>query len=83
MLVRVVCCSILLEKVYHICGQMSKVYVYSPIIYDIALFKSFKKLCSERSLNILHVRILLRVRCSHIDMYSHRVTNSKKFYDKM
>ena len=42
-----------------------------------------KKLCGERSCNVLHVRILLLVRCSHIDTYSHRVTNSNRFYDKM
>ena len=33
-----------------------------------------KKLCSERSQDLLHVRILLLVRCSHIGTYSHRVT---------
>ena len=33
----------LLYRVYHICGQMSKVHIYSPIIYDIALFQTLKR----------------------------------------
>ena len=32
--------NILLDRVYHICGQMSKVHIYSPIIYDTALFQT-------------------------------------------
>ena len=44
---------------------MSKNHVYSPIIHEIALFQTLKKkLCSERSRNVLHVRILLIVRYS-------------------
>ena len=32
----------LLDRVYHMCGQMSKVNIYNPIIYDIALFQTLK-----------------------------------------
>ena len=33
----------MLDRVYHICGQMSKDHIYSPIIYDIALFQTMKR----------------------------------------
>ena len=33
----------LLYRVYHICGQMLKNYLYSPIIYYIALFQTLKR----------------------------------------
>ena len=35
--------KILLGRFYHICGQMSKVHTYSPIIYDIGLFQALKR----------------------------------------
>ena len=32
-----------LDKVYHICSHMSKSHLYSPIMYEIALFQTLKK----------------------------------------
>ena len=34
----------LLNRVYYICGHMSKIHLYSPIIYYIALFHTLKKI---------------------------------------
>ena len=31
------------ESTMHICGQMSKVHIHSPIIYNIALFQTLKR----------------------------------------
>ena len=45
--------KISLDRDYHICGQVSKSHLYRTLpIFD-------KKLCSERSRDVLHVRILL------------------------
>ena len=35
--------KILLDRVYHICGQMSKFHLYSPITYYIALYQTLKR----------------------------------------
>ena len=35
--------KIRLDRVYHICGQMSKIHLYSPIIHEIALFQTLKR----------------------------------------
>ena len=64
---------------------MSKVHIYSPITYDIALFQTLRKnyAMNGHEMYCTCVFFYLQVRCSHIDTYSHRVTNSKRFYDKM
>ena len=35
--------KILLDKVYHICGQMSKVHIYNPFIHYITLIQTLKR----------------------------------------
>ena len=37
------CTKIEPNRVYHICGQMSKIHLYSPIIHEIALFQTLKR----------------------------------------
>ena len=53
----------------------------NPIIHYIALIQTLKRHYAVNGHEMYC--ILLLVRCTHIDTYSHKVTNSKRFYDKM
>ena len=74
----------LLDRVYHICGQMSKVYIYNPIIYDIALFQTLKTNYSVNDHEMYCTCVFFYLCVAHI--LTRTVTelpNSKGLYDKM
>ena len=76
--------KILLDRVYHICGQMSKVHIYSPIIYDIALFQTLKRNYAVNGHEMYCTCVFFFLCVAHI--LARTVTelpNSKRFYDKM
>ena len=76
--------KILLDRVYHICGQMSKVHIYSPIIYDVALFQTLKRNYAVNGHEMYCTCVLFFLCVAHI--LTRTVTespNSKRFYDKM
>ena len=80
--------NIFLQKfcwtVYHICGQISKVHIYSPIIYDIALFQTLKRNYAVNGHEMYCTCVFFYLCVAHI--LTRTVTelpNSKRFYDKM
>ena len=64
--------KILLDRVYHICGQMLKVHIYSPIIYDIALFQTLKRNYAMNGHEMYCTCVFFYLCVAHT--YSHRVT---------
>ena len=74
----------LLDRVYHICGQIPKVHIYSPIIYDIALFQILKINYAVNGHEMYCTCVFFYLCVAHI--LAPTVTelpNSKRFYDKM
>ena len=66
------------------CGQMSKVHIYSPIIYDMALFQTLKRNYAVNGHEMFCMCVLFYLCVTHI--LTRTVTelpNSKRFYDKM
>ena len=62
---------------------MAKIHLYSPIIHEMALFQTLKK---NYAVNVTRfIAHVYSFTCALLtmDTYSQRVTNSKRFYDKM
>ena len=62
---------------------MSKIHLYSPIIHEIALFQTLKKNYAVNGHGMYCTCVLFTCALLTMDTYSHRVTNSKRLYDKM
>ena len=78
----------LLYRVYHICDQMSKIYLHSPIIYYIALFQTLKRNYAMNVTKMYYTCVFFYL-C--VTTYRHKQsqscqvlpTYSKSLYDKM
>ena len=72
------------ESIYHICGQMSKVHIYSLIIYDIALFRTLKRNYAVNGHEMYCTCVFFYLCVAHILRRTvTELPNSKRFYDKM
>ena len=72
------------QSLPYICGQMSKVHIYSSIIYDIALFQTLKRNYAVNGHEMYCMCVFFYLCVAHI--LTRTVTelpNSTRFYNKM
>ena len=73
----------MLDRVYHICGQLSKVHMNSPIIYDIALFQTVKRNYAVNGHEMYCTRVFFYLCVAHILPGTvTELPNSKRFMTK-
>ena len=73
----------MLDRVYHICGQMSKFHIYSPIIDDIALFQTLKRNYAVNGHEMYCTCVFFFCVAHILTRTVTELPNSKRFYDKM
>ena len=63
---------------------MSKVHIYGPIIYDIALFQTLKRNYAVNGHEMYCTSVFFYLRVAHVLTRTvTELSNSKRFYDKM